>query len=236
MATATPKQAEQRTPPWAKPLAILAALAVVPGGAFLAIAYIGTGGKVAIAAGVVWWLIASAVIGKTALRRWPDLRTPVRAALALAAVASIATAYIASRPTTADEDIVTGAPAQKAPKGASVPAAPRRNVELLSGRFSGQSGHSGEGRAAVVELRGGRRVLTFSRFDVDPGAGGLRIYLHAGRTTSDDLGDYVELAGLKGTRGDQQYRLPADLDLKRYSSVVIWCVPFSTRIAEAPLS
>ena len=79
-------------------------------------------------------------------------------------------------------------------------------------------------------------MLTFSDFDVDPGAGGLRVYLHAGKTTSDDLGDFVDLVGLKGNKGDQQYRLPADLDLRRYSTVVIWCVPFSTRIAQAPLS
>lgn len=43
-------------------------------------------------------------------------------------------------------------------------------------------------------------------------------------------------APLKGNVGDQQYELPPDLDLGLYSTVVIWCVPFSTRIAQAPLS
>ena len=47
--------------------------------------------------------------------------------------------------------------------------------------------------------------------------------------------DYIDLAPLKGTKGDQQYELPNDVDLRRYSTVVVWCVPFTTRIAQAPL-
>ena len=100
------------------------------------------------------------------------------------------------------------------------PAPPARNVQVLSGRFSGESGHRGEGKAAVVELAKGGRVLTFSSFDVDPGAGDLRVYLHAGKTTSDDLGDFVEIAKLKGNKGDQQYTIPAKVDLKRHNTVV----------------
>ena len=46
----------------------------------------------------------------------------------------------------------------------------------------------------------------------------------------------MEIADLKGNKGDQQYEIPAGLDLERYNSVVIWCVPFSTRIAQAPLA
>lgn len=228
----------ESTPLGLKVLAVIGALVVVPGGAFLAIANIGTGGKVAIAAGVVWWLIASAALGKTLLKRKPDLRTPVRATLAVAAVASIAAGYVATRDNTVDEDIVTAAPAAQAPSKAERNAAPApsQNVQLLSGRFTGESGHRGEGKAAVVKLGKGGRVVTFSAFDVDPGAGDLRVYLHAGRTTSDDLGDFVEIAKLKGNKGDQQYEIPANVDLKRYSTVVVWCVPFSTRIAQAPLS
>ena len=87
----------------------------------------------------------------------------------------------------------------------------------------------------MIELAKGGRVVTFSEFDVDPGAGDLRVYLHEGKSDSDDLGDFVEIAKLKGNKGDQQYEIPAEVDLERYNSVVIWCVPFSTRIAQAPL-
>ena len=317
-----PGMSDRRTPNGLKALAVLGALVLVPGGAFLAAANIGTGGKVAIGVAVVWWLVVSAVIGKTLLKRRPDLRTPVRAALAVAAVASVAAAFIVTRGNTVDEQIATADPSveladeaerdaalaggdgsadQPAPddsgdtgtredtksagkreEGGSpspspgagsedaAPAAPEggaqedaeegdepeaeddpvardkprpkrspapaANVQLLSGAFKGESGHRGKGDAAVVMLAEGGRVLTFSNFDVDPGAGGLRIYLHAGPTKSDELGEFLDLAELKGNKGDQQYEIPDDVDLRRYSNVVIWCVPFTTRIAQAPLS
>ncbi len=114
--------------------------------------------------------------------------------------------------------------------------APIGNVRTLSGSFSGESGHRGSGKAAVVELPSGERKLTFSEFDVDPGAGGLRVYLTAGTPGSDaDVTDFEEIGGLKGTKGDQQYDIPRSIDLKRYGTVVIWCVPFTTRIAQANL-
>ena len=78
---------------------------------------------------------------------------------------------------------------------------------MLSGDFTGESGHRGDGDAAVVKLASGGRVLTFSNFDVDPGAGDLRVYLHEGETSSDDLGEFLDLAGLKGNKGDQQYEI-----------------------------
>ncbi len=311
---------DRRTPIGFKVLAVLGALVLVPGGAFFTAANIGTGGKAAIGVAVAWWLVVSAVLGKTLLTRRPDLRTPVRVALGAAAVASVVAAFVVTRGNTVDEQIATAdpgvelgdgaerdtalaggdpgpasrardrrdakggregpGPARKRDEGAApspddggedaAPAAPeggaqddpeeadapgaqedsaRRdkpparkspvpaaNVELLSGDFSGESGHRGKGDAAAVMLAEGGRVLTFSNFDVDPGAGGLRIYLHAGPTTSDELGEFIDLAGLKGNKGDQQYEIPDDVDLRRYSNVVIWCVPFSTRIAQAPLS
>ncbi len=310
----TPEHAPaRRTPTALKVLAVIAALVVVPGGAFLAAANIPTGGKVAIGTAVVWWLVVSAVIGKTLLKRRPDLRKPVRIALGAAAVVSVAAAFVASRGNTVDEQIATadsgseladgaqrdaalgggdrpsarraggatgtaagndrpagregndtrarvksagtsesqspgpsaggGDPTPASPEGdaggnagAQDSPAPASNVRLLSGAFTGESGHRGTGDAAVVKLAAGERVLTFSNFDVDPGAGGLLVYLHAGTTTSDDLGEFIELAKLKGTKGDQQYEIPEDVDLRRFSNVVIWCVPFTTRIAQAPLS
>ena len=230
---------EHKTPLGMKVLAVLGALIVIPGGAFLAIASVPTGGKVAIAAGVAWWLVMSALLGKFVLKQNPDLRRPVRAVLMVAAVASVVTAFVVTRGNTVDEDIVTAAPSQTSdprPQTSERKSQPPRNVQVLSGTFKGESGHRGEGKAAVVKLAKGGRVVTFSEFDVDPGAGDLRVYLHAGRSDSDDLGDFKEIAKLKGNKGDQQYEIPSNVDLKRYDTVVIWCVPFSTRIAQAPLT
>jgi hypothetical protein len=219
-----------------KALAAVGALIVVPGGAYLVSANMPTGGKVAISVGVAWWLVTSALLDRFALRGVPDLRTPVRATLAVATVASLVAAFVVTRGNTVDEDIVAAAPVRRAEGGGQRAEAPARNVQVLAGTFKGESGHRGEGKAAVVELAKGGRVVTFSSFDVDPGAGDLHVYLHEGRTTSDDLGEFVEIAELKGNKGDQQYEIPSKVNLERYDTVVIWCVPFSTRIAQAPLS
>ena len=50
------------------------------------------------------------------------------------------------------------------------------------------------------------------------------------------LGDYLDLGSLKGNIGDQNYAIPARIDLSEYGSVVIYCVPFRAIFAIAPLS
>lgn len=136
--------APARTPLAWKLLGVAGALLLVPGGAFLAAANAGTGGRVAIGVAVAWWVIASAILGRTALRRWPDVRGPVRGTLAVAAVASVATTFVLTRDEEVDERIATGAPpAAASDRGSAAPppdeperAPPPRNVEVLAGRFT----------------------------------------------------------------------------------------------------
>jgi hypothetical protein len=116
--------------------------------------------------------------------------------------------------------------------GGSSRGAERRPVELASGEFSGADGHSGTGTATVVQRPGGQRLLTFTRFDVDPGPD-VDVYLVAG--DGSDVSDRVELGSLKGNVGDQQYEIPDDANLNRYRTVVLWCKPFTVRIAVAQL-
>ena len=78
----------------------------------------------------------------------------------------------------------------------------------------------------------GARKLTFTEFDVDPGA---KVEVWLTRDESD-VDDRVELGGLKGNVGDQQYEIPADADLGAYDTVVLYCTPFTVRIAVAPLA
>jgi hypothetical protein len=78
-------------------------------------------------------------------------------------------------------------------------------------------------------------VLTLTRFETDNGPD-LRLLLVAGPARSEgEVRDHVDLGALKGNRGDQQYRLPAGLDLDRYPTVVVWCRAFSVLFARAPL-
>jgi len=46
----------------------------------------------------------------------------------------------------------------------------------------------------------------------------------------------VNLGRLKGNQGDQNYPLPADVDLGRFASVVIWCDRFDSAFGAADLA
>ena len=108
----------------------------------------------------------------------------------------------------------------------------RAPVELARGEFAGADGHAGSGTASVVGQPSGDRLLTFTEFDVDPGVD-VDVYLVPG--DGSDVSDRVDLGNLKGNVGDQQYEIPADADLNRYGTVVLWCKPFTVRIAVAEL-
>jgi Electron transfer DM13 len=110
-----------------------------------------------------------------------------------------------------------------------------RNVELLHGTVR-SGAHSASGRAAVV-LTNGRRVLTLRNFRIASGPK-VRVYLvpRSVRGDGDVRRDFKDLGALKGSRGNQQYAIGASVDLRRYRSVIFWCVPFTTTLARANLT
>jgi len=192
---------------------------------------------------VVAWFVIVAVAALVWLRDRPELRRPVLGTLAAVALATIAVGYWTGfRDREVDEDVIvataeadmaTDAKADEKPSGkeAEKPKEPAGPVSLAAGTFTGQDGHAGTGRAEVIEAPGGERSLVFTEFDVDPGVD-IEVYLTPDTSSVDDR---VELGGLKGNVGDQQYAIPADADLSRYDSVVLWCTPFTVRIATADL-
>jgi hypothetical protein len=94
-------------------------------------------------------------------------------------------------------------------------------VTERAGRFvSGE--HETTGVAAVVRSRDGSRHLTLTGFDTSPGPD-LRVRLGK-----------LDLGGLKGNRGDQQYELPRGADVEN-ATVVIWCRAFSAAFGSARL-
>jgi hypothetical protein len=108
------------------------------------------------------------------------------------------------------------------------------NVEVAGGAFEDVR-HDGTGRAAVVRLRGGERKLTLINFETANGPD-LFVYLVAGRPTDEgQVSDHVDLGRLKGNKGNQQYSIPRDVDLRRYSTVVIWCRAFTALFTRAEL-
>jgi hypothetical protein len=108
---------------------------------------------------------------------------------------------------------------------------------LLSGTFHSVA-HETRGTATVHELGGGRRVLRFTDFATSNGPD-VRVYLVAAADASDDetvtKAGFIELGKLKGTEGDQNYEIPADLDLEKYRAATIWCYRFDVNFGTAPL-
>ncbi len=92
-------------------------------------------------------------------------------------------------------------------------------VFLASGQFGEIDGlHKGEGKALVVVLPDGQRFLRFEDFKVTNGPD-LYVYL-SGHTAPRDKaqlhqGAAFEVGRLKGNIGNQNYTLPADLDLTK---------------------
>jgi hypothetical protein len=109
-------------------------------------------------------------------------------------------------------------------------------ITLASGQFR-RLEHETTGRALVVELAGGGRILRFDDLETSNGPD-LHVYLSE-VPASDDWYAYgerfVSLGKLKGNIGDQNYEIPAELDLSKFKSAVIWCKRFSVGFGVAPL-
>jgi hypothetical protein len=110
-------------------------------------------------------------------------------------------------------------------------------VSLKSGVFEGADRfHQGEGIATIFELPDSSRLLRLADFMVTNGPD-LHVLLATGSnpTESEDLGEYVDLGSLKGNLGNQNYQIPSEIDVAKYNSVVIYCVPFHVVFAHADL-
>lgn len=176
----------------------------------------------------IWFGLVFVVAAGLVLRRrelfWP-LAVGYGTVVVAAAVLVIAPTLIDKE---VDEQIVTGAPASPAAE-----PGPKGNVQIASGRFSSIA-HQSTGKAAVVELPSGARKVTLSGFETDPGPD-LRLYVSTGDPANGELGEFRDLGALKGNVGNQQYDLSRDVNVRRYSTVVVWCRAFSVAFTSAPL-
>jgi Electron transfer DM13 len=116
--------------------------------------------------------------------------------------------------------------------------APEATIPLTTGRFTSVA-HETRGRATIYRLADGSRVLRLTDFATSNGPD-VRVYLVAARDAADDeavkKAGFVEVGKLKGTDGDQNYEVPADLDLGKYRAVTIWCRRFGVNFGTAPLT
>ena len=167
-----------------------------------------------------WMLLAAVAAGAVGWRH-PALRAPVIGAYLLTAV--VAGGYLARFMFV--DDVV---------HERVVRVTPRADL-FARGTFEPVA-HPAGGTATAIRTAGGERVLTLTNFEVSNGPD-LRVYVAAGPARDEsDVDAFEDLGALKGNMGDQQYDLPDELDLDRYTTVVIWCRAFSVNFARAPLT
>lgn len=110
---------------------------------------------------------------------------------------------------------------------------------VATGEFApASSSYSSSGTATIYELPDGSHILRFEDFEVTNGPD-LRVYLTpdpnpSGRDGVEQDGA-VELDRLKGNRGNQNYAVPAGVDVTTQMAVVVYCQPFHVTFAIAVL-
>ena len=131
------------------------------------------------------------------------------------------------------------APAMAEHPAMAHPAMGAEDPEKLAGGRFHSNAHETRGLVTVFRLADGRRLLRLTEFATSNGPD-VRVYLVAARDVQDEgaakEAGFVDLGALKGNIGDQNYDIPADLDLTRYRAVSIWCRRFSVNFGAAPLA
>jgi hypothetical protein len=118
--------------------------------------------------------------------------------------------------------------------------APVEPIVLAEGEFISHE-HATTGTVRILELPDGSRVLRIEGLDTSDGPD-LKVWLSDqpvidgvdGWGVFDD-GLYAELGDLKGNRGNQNYPIPADVDIADFTAVSIWCARFAVSFGAAEL-
>ncbi|MFF8731547.1 DM13 domain-containing protein [Streptomyces sp. NPDC015171] len=141
-----------------------------------------------------------------------------------------------------DETVREALPAAgtQAPGASGSGAGAGEPTTLAQGTFISHE-HTTRGRGRVLGLPDGTRTLRLEDLDtsngpalhvwitdapVKAGTGGWRLF---------DDGRHVDLGALKGNKGDQNYALPASVELDDLTGVSIWCERFSVSFGAAQL-
>jgi len=109
-----------------------------------------------------------------------------------------------------------------------LPGSALEKESLFSGNFVAAV-HSVEGKVLIIE-ENGKKILRFENFETVNGPN-LHIYL----ATDTSVKDFIDLGEIKATKGNVNYEIPAGTDLKKYNTVVVWCVPFRVLFSYAEL-
>jgi hypothetical protein len=181
-----------------------------------------------IAAGLIWWFVSPTFIDKEVNEAPPVLLAEPSPTFTLVAPTEAGPA--------AATEIIAAATETLAPESEAEETG--TDQLLRQGSFYPLA-HASAGDVLIYQLADGSRILRLQDFSVDNGPD-LFVYLvpvdPVPNTTGSEIAGAYNLSPLKGNIGDQNYDIPADLDLSQYKSVVIWCKAFAVPFSAAPLT
>jgi hypothetical protein len=189
--------------------------------------------QVLIPAGVV--VVTVLALGMYLFQPWKLFTTTeVNEALPTSGQDLDASAARSASPSASSEDAEQSSEPEPTPEPKPEP------VVLAAGEFISHE-HGTSGEAVILELPDGTRVLRIQDLDTSDGPD-LQVWLTDAPVIDGidgwgvfDDGRYVNLGALKGNVGNQNYKIPADVDLANYSSISIWCARFAVSFGAAEL-
>ena len=100
---------------------------------------------------------------------------------------------------------------------------------LLQGTFT-TGAHTTSGTVKVYEDKNKNRSLVFENFKTDAGPD-LRLYMAEDKAITN----FVQITDKVATSGSYTIEIPASIDLKKQTTVAIWCKSFSVLFGSAAL-
>src|SRR5918996_2918188 len=124
------------------------------------------------------------------------------------------------------------------PGGAAMASIEKGPMAVTKGNFKSLA-HETKGLASIYQLADGKRTLRLTEFETSNGPD-VHVYLTAGEIEKGNdaikQAGFIDLGSMKGNKGDQNYDIPADVDLNKYKNVTIWCARFGVNFGEAALA
>ena len=105
--------------------------------------------------------------------------------------------------------------------------------KALIGNFIGIDDgiHNAKGLAKILTISNGSQILRLENFKSTNGPD-VHLYL----SNNKQANDFIDLGRLKANNGNQNYKIPMDIEFNHYGYVLIWCKPFSVLFGSALLN
>ncbi|MGZ5510316.1 MAG: DM13 domain-containing protein [Nitrososphaeraceae archaeon] len=105
--------------------------------------------------------------------------------------------------------------------------------KALIGNFIGIDDgiHNAKGLAKILTISNGSQILRLENFKSTNGPD-VHLYL----SNNKQANDFIDLGRLKANNGNQNYKIPMNIDFNHYGYVLIWCKPFSVLFGSAQLN